>query len=84
MESYILQAKNFPGHFIHPYDLGLDNEMDQMSLEEALFALSADKSADTREGQTWHENLGDENLQCQVINGTTYFTPVNQNKTKER
>ena len=58
--------------------------MDQMSLEEALFALSADKSADTREGQTWHENLGDENLQCQVINGTTYFTPVNQNKTKER
>jgi len=62
---------------------GLDTEMDQMSLEEALFALSADKSADTREGQTWHENLGDENLQCQVINGTTYFTPVNQNKTKE-
>jgi len=62
---------------------GLDAEMDQMSLEEALFALSADKSADNREGQTWHENLGDENLQCQVINGTTYFTPVNQNKTKE-
>lgn len=59
---------------------GLDAEMDQMSLEEALNAL---QSNDTREGQTWHENLGDENLQCQVINGTTYFTPVNQNKTKE-
>ena len=56
---------------------GLDNEkMDQMSLEEALNALQ-----DTREGQTWQH---DENLQCQVINGTTYFTPVNNTYTKER
>merc|ERR1711970_52905 len=55
---------------------GLDNEqMDQMSLEEALNALQ-----DTREGQTWQH---DENLQCQVINGTTYFTPVSNYSTKE-
>jgi hypothetical protein len=44
-------------------------------LEEALRLMD-----NSREGQQWKHS---ENLQCQVINGTTYFTPVGTYKTKE-
>ena len=58
---------------------GLDNDqIEKMSLEEALNVIQGTSS---REGQTWQQT---ENLQCQVINGTTYFTPVGNYKTKER
>lgn len=57
---------------------GLDNDqIEKMSLEEALNVIQGTSS---REGQTWQQT---ENLQCQVINGTTYFTPVGNYKTKE-
>jgi len=55
---------------------GLDNDqIEKMSLEEALHLMGS-----SREGQQWKHS---DNLQCQVINGTTYFTPVGTNKTKE-
>ena len=61
-----------------PIKLGLDgDQIEKMSLEEALSVMQSN----SREGQTWQQG---DNLQCQVINGTTYFTPVGNYKTKER